>query len=99
MNSFNTDDDTKKILQKYSHSRVKIYTFNQSRYQKTSPLGVEENNLFLQSPDGVDLSLRCLLYLCSVSFGPRAETETPGVGQSQGQCIKVGERGYVGPSF
>lgn len=31
MNSFNTDEDTKKILQKYSHSRVKIYTFNQSR--------------------------------------------------------------------
>lgn len=41
MNSFNTDDDTKKILQKYSHSRVKIYTFNQSRYQKTSPLVIE----------------------------------------------------------
>lgn len=41
MNSFNTDDDTKKILQKYSHSRVKIYTFNQSRYQKTSPCGVK----------------------------------------------------------
>lgn len=39
MNSFNTDDDTKKILQKYSHSRVKIYTFNQSRYQNTSSLG------------------------------------------------------------
>ncbi|KAJ7409755.1 UTP--glucose-1-phosphate uridylyltransferase [Willisornis vidua] len=34
MNSFNTDDDTKKILQKYSHSRVKIYTFNQSRYPR-----------------------------------------------------------------
>ncbi|KAL8173296.1 UNVERIFIED_CONTAM: UTP--glucose-1-phosphate uridylyltransferase, partial [Gekko kuhli] len=34
MNSFNTDEDTKKILQKYSHSRVKIYTFNQSRYPR-----------------------------------------------------------------
>lgn len=32
MNSFNTDEDTKKILQKYSHCRAKIYTFNQSRY-------------------------------------------------------------------
>uniref|UniRef100_A0A3Q3XL79 UTP--glucose-1-phosphate uridylyltransferase n=1 Tax=Mola mola TaxID=94237 RepID=A0A3Q3XL79_MOLML len=32
MNSFNTDDDTKKILQKYKHHRVKIHTFNQSRY-------------------------------------------------------------------
>lgn len=31
MNSFNTDEDTKKILQKYTHYRVKIHTFNQSR--------------------------------------------------------------------
>ncbi|TKS86029.1 UTP--glucose-1-phosphate uridylyltransferase [Collichthys lucidus] len=30
MNSFNTDEDTKKILQKYTHHRVKIHTFNQS---------------------------------------------------------------------
>lgn len=43
MNSFNTDEDTKKILQKYSHSRVKIYTFNQSRYQKTFLLEVKGN--------------------------------------------------------
>ncbi|KAK1803052.1 hypothetical protein P4O66_021585 [Electrophorus voltai] len=34
MNSFNTDEDTKKILQKYTHHRVKIYTFNQSRYPR-----------------------------------------------------------------
>ncbi|XP_048392620.1 UDP-glucose pyrophosphorylase 2b isoform X2 [Stegostoma tigrinum] len=34
MNSFNTDEDTKKILQKYRQSRVKIYTFNQSRYPR-----------------------------------------------------------------
>uniref|UniRef100_A0A5F9C4F4 UTP--glucose-1-phosphate uridylyltransferase n=1 Tax=Oryctolagus cuniculus TaxID=9986 RepID=A0A5F9C4F4_RABIT len=33
MNSFNTDEDTKKILQKYNR-RVKIYTFNQSRYPR-----------------------------------------------------------------
>lgn len=33
MNSFNTDDDTKKILQKYKHHRVNIHTFNQSRYR------------------------------------------------------------------
>lgn len=31
MNSFNTDEETKKILQKYTHHRVKIHTFNQSR--------------------------------------------------------------------
>uniref|UniRef100_G3Q7R7 UTP--glucose-1-phosphate uridylyltransferase n=1 Tax=Gasterosteus aculeatus aculeatus TaxID=481459 RepID=G3Q7R7_GASAC len=34
MNSFNTDEDTKKILQKYKHHRVKIHTFNQSRYPR-----------------------------------------------------------------
>jgi len=34
MNSFNTDEDTKKILQKYTHHRVKIHTFNQSRYPR-----------------------------------------------------------------
>lgn len=31
MNSFNTDEDTKKILQKYKHHQVKIHSFNQSR--------------------------------------------------------------------
>ncbi|KAM3930326.1 UTP--glucose-1-phosphate uridylyltransferase isoform 1-T1 [Leptodactylus fuscus] len=36
MNSFNTDEDTKKILQKYSHCRVKIHTFNQSRYPRVN---------------------------------------------------------------
>ncbi|XP_015236430.1 UTP--glucose-1-phosphate uridylyltransferase-like isoform X1 [Cyprinodon tularosa] len=34
MNSFNTDEDTNKILQKYKHHRVKIHTFNQSRYPR-----------------------------------------------------------------
>ncbi|RXM28924.1 UTP--glucose-1-phosphate uridylyltransferase [Acipenser ruthenus] len=34
MNSFNTDEDTDKILQKYTHCRVKIHTFNQSRYPR-----------------------------------------------------------------
>ncbi|XP_004562232.2 UTP--glucose-1-phosphate uridylyltransferase isoform X1 [Maylandia zebra] len=34
MNSFNTDEDTKKILQKYKHHQVKIHTFNQSRYPR-----------------------------------------------------------------
>ncbi|RXM29817.1 UTP--glucose-1-phosphate uridylyltransferase [Acipenser ruthenus] len=31
MNSFNTNEDTNKILQKYTHCHVKIHTFNQSR--------------------------------------------------------------------
>ncbi|XP_060921032.1 UTP--glucose-1-phosphate uridylyltransferase-like [Labrus mixtus] len=46
MNSFNTDDDTKKILQKYKHHRVNIHTFNQSRYpriNKESLLPVAKN--------------------------------------------------------
>ncbi|XP_007890531.1 UDP-glucose pyrophosphorylase 2b isoform X2 [Callorhinchus milii] len=34
MNSFNTAEDTKKILQKYSNCRVKIHIFNQSRYPR-----------------------------------------------------------------
>ncbi|XP_037621183.1 UTP--glucose-1-phosphate uridylyltransferase-like isoform X1 [Sebastes umbrosus] len=46
MNSFNTDDDTKKILQKYKHHRVNIHTFNQSRYpriNKESLLPIAKN--------------------------------------------------------
>ncbi len=31
MNSFNTHEETEKILQKYSHVSVKIYNFNQSK--------------------------------------------------------------------
>lgn len=34
MNSFNTDEDTQKVLQKYKGFRVKIYTFMQSRYPR-----------------------------------------------------------------
>ncbi|XP_061843999.2 UTP--glucose-1-phosphate uridylyltransferase-like isoform X1 [Nerophis lumbriciformis] len=34
MNSFNTDQETKKILQKYKHRRINIHTFNQSRYPR-----------------------------------------------------------------
>ncbi|XP_029384560.1 UTP--glucose-1-phosphate uridylyltransferase-like isoform X1 [Echeneis naucrates] len=46
MNSFNTDEDTKKILQKYKHHKVKIHTFNQSRYpriNKESLLPIAKN--------------------------------------------------------
>uniref|UniRef100_A0A8C5M589 UTP--glucose-1-phosphate uridylyltransferase n=1 Tax=Leptobrachium leishanense TaxID=445787 RepID=A0A8C5M589_9ANUR len=46
MNSFNTDEDTKKILQKYSHCRVKIYTFNQSRYPR-----INKESLLLVAKD------------------------------------------------
>ena len=32
MNSFNTDEDTEKILRKYAQMKIKIHTFNQSRF-------------------------------------------------------------------
>jgi UTP--glucose-1-phosphate uridylyltransferase len=47
MNSFNTDAETKRILGKYSHQNVKVYTFNQSRYPriwKDSLLPIGESN-------------------------------------------------------
>ena len=34
MNSFNTDEDTHKIIRKYSGFKVTIRTFNQSRYPR-----------------------------------------------------------------
>ncbi|XP_031275885.1 UTP--glucose-1-phosphate uridylyltransferase 1 isoform X2 [Pistacia vera] len=34
MNSFNTHDDTAKIVEKYSKSNVQIHTFNQSQYPR-----------------------------------------------------------------
>ena len=34
MNSFNTDDETKRIIQKYTGQQLKILTFNQSRFPR-----------------------------------------------------------------
>ncbi|KAJ7964413.1 UTP--glucose-1-phosphate uridylyltransferase [Quillaja saponaria] len=34
MNSFNTHDDTQKIVEKYANSNVEIHTFNQSQYPR-----------------------------------------------------------------
>ncbi|MCE3215457.1 UTP-glucose-1-phosphate uridylyltransferase, partial [Datura stramonium] len=34
MNSFNTHDDTSKIVEKYSKSNIEIHTFNQSQYPR-----------------------------------------------------------------
>eukprot|EP00835_Amoeboradix_gromovi_P001896 NODE_97_length_21155_cov_0.234850.p6 type:complete len:279 gc:universal NODE_97_length_21155_cov_0.234850:7056-7892(+) len=34
MNSFNTDDETKKVIRRYNDKNVKIMTFNQSRYPR-----------------------------------------------------------------
>ncbi|XP_066397682.1 UTP--glucose-1-phosphate uridylyltransferase-like isoform X1 [Miscanthus floridulus] len=35
MNSFNTHDDTQKIVEKYSNSNIEIHTFNQSQYPRS----------------------------------------------------------------
>nr|AEH27528.1 putative UDP-D-glucose pyrophosphorylase [Amorphophallus konjac] len=34
MNSFNTHEDTQKIVEKYSNSKIEIHTFNQSQYPR-----------------------------------------------------------------
>lgn len=34
MNSFNTDEDTQKVIKKYQGLNLKLYTFNQSRYPR-----------------------------------------------------------------
>ena len=34
MNSFNTEEDTAKVIRKYSQMRIRILTFNQSRYPR-----------------------------------------------------------------
>jgi len=34
MNSFNTHEETEKVLEKYGHVSVKIYNFNQSKYPR-----------------------------------------------------------------
>ena len=34
MNSFNTDEDTAKIIRKYAGFKVRILTFNQSKYPR-----------------------------------------------------------------
>lgn len=36
MNSFNTDAETRKVIQKYGRNRINIITFNQSRYPRIS---------------------------------------------------------------
>ncbi|GFZ18480.1 UDP-glucose pyrophosphorylase 2 [Actinidia rufa] len=35
MNSFNTHDDTQKIVEKYANSNIEIHTFNQSQYPRS----------------------------------------------------------------
>ncbi|KAG2391370.1 UTP--glucose-1-phosphate uridylyltransferase [Vigna angularis] len=50
MNSFNTHDDTQKIIEKYQNSNIEIHTFNQSQY----PRLVSEDFLPLPSKGRTD---------------------------------------------
>lgn len=36
MNSFNTDEDTEKVIRKYKGFKVQIFTFNQSCFPRVS---------------------------------------------------------------
>lgn len=48
MNSYNTDEDTQKVIRKYQGFQVKTYTFNQSRYpriQKESLMPIPQSCL------------------------------------------------------
>jgi len=36
MNSFNTDDDTARVIQKYANHNIELMTFNQSRYPRVN---------------------------------------------------------------
>lgn len=54
MNSFNTDEDTEKVLRKYNQVQVKIYTFTQSRFPRINreSLLPIANNLGPESAEG-----------------------------------------------
>ena len=41
MNSFNTDEDTHKIIRKYSGFNISIHTFNQSRYPRINKVDTD----------------------------------------------------------
>lgn len=48
MNSFNTDDETKRIIRKYSGHKINLLTFNQSRYPRIMK---ESSQPMPRSPD------------------------------------------------
>ena len=53
MNSFNTDEDTHKIIRKYSGFNISIHTFNQSRYPRINKVDRKQtvqNQNPVQSP-------------------------------------------------
>uniref|UniRef100_A0A9J8DF64 UTP--glucose-1-phosphate uridylyltransferase n=1 Tax=Cyprinus carpio carpio TaxID=630221 RepID=A0A9J8DF64_CYPCA len=75
MNSFNTDEDTKKILQKYTHHRVKIHTFNQSRYPRINKESLLPVYIFVSNIDnlGATVDLHILNHLMSQPSDKRCE--------------------------
>lgn len=52
MNSFNTHDETEKILLRYQYSNVQIYTFNQHRYPRIMKETLEPAGRSFYSPIG-----------------------------------------------
>lgn len=51
MNSFNTDEDTQKIIRKYKGFQVKLYSFNQSRYPRINRESLMPIASSVTSPD------------------------------------------------
>lgn len=51
MNSFNTEEDTSKILQKYKNMGIRIEVFNQSRYPRINKESYVPIAKSLASPD------------------------------------------------
>jgi len=51
MNSFNTDEDTQKIMRKYKGFQVKLYSFNQSRYPRINRESLMPVATSISSPD------------------------------------------------
>ncbi|KAL3103673.1 hypothetical protein niasHS_000309 [Heterodera schachtii] len=54
MNSFNTDDDTKKLLKKYTNVRVEVLSFAQSRYPR-----IDRESFMPLAKDLKDMDLEC----------------------------------------
>ncbi|XP_042886669.1 UTP--glucose-1-phosphate uridylyltransferase-like [Penaeus japonicus] len=55
MNSYNTEEDTQKVIRKYHGFQVKTYTFNQSRYpriQKESLMPIPQSCIREADPEG-----------------------------------------------
>ncbi|KAF9382651.1 UTP-glucose-1-phosphate uridylyltransferase [Podila verticillata] len=53
MNSFNTDDETKRIVQKYATHNIEILTFNQSRYPREYVFVSNVDNLGATVDEGI----------------------------------------------